>query len=56
MITTNLQYIGGNLKMTKEELINFIYYLEDKVEECYKVEVRKAVERVVKEIEKYESK
>ena len=40
--------------MTKEELINFIYYLEDKVEECYKAEVRKTVERAIKDIEKME--
>lgn len=38
--------------MTKKELINFIYYLEDKVEECYKSEANKEVERVVKAIEK----
>lgn len=37
--------------MNKEELINFIYYLEDKVEECYKAEVRKAVERIIERIE-----
>lgn len=29
--------------MTKEEIINFIYYLEDKVDEVYIKEVKKSV-------------
>lgn len=35
----------------KEELIKYLDYLEDKVEECYKKEVKQSIERFLKRIE-----
>ena len=37
--------------INKEELIKFLEYLEDKVEECYKKEVKQSIERFLKRIE-----
>lgn len=34
--------------MDKEKLENFLYYLQDKVEDCYKEETRKAIEEFLK--------
>lgn len=39
-----------NVKINKEELISFLEYLEDKVEECYKKEVKQSIERFLKRI------
>ncbi len=36
--------------MNKEEIINFIYYLEDKVDDVYKTEVQKSISRFVKKL------
>ena len=36
----------------KEELTKYLDYLEDKVEECYKKEVKQAIERFLKRLEK----
>lgn len=38
--------------MTKEEIINFIYYLEDKIDEVYIAEVEKSIRRFLKDLEK----
>lgn len=35
----------------KEELIKFLEYLEDKVEDCYKKEIKQSIERFLKRIE-----
>lgn len=37
--------------INKEELIKFLDYLEDKVEECYKKEIKQSIERFLKRIE-----
>lgn len=37
--------------INKEELIKYLDYLEDKVEECYKKEVKQSIERFLKRIE-----
>lgn len=39
------------IDMEKEELIKYLDYLEDKVEECYKKEVKQSIERFLKRIE-----
>ena len=39
------------VKIDKEELVKFLDYLEDKVEECYKKEVKQSIERFLKKIE-----
>lgn len=39
------------IDMDKEELIKYLDYLEDKVEECYKKEVKQSIERFLKRIE-----
>lgn len=36
------------MKINKEELIKFLEYLEDKVEECYKEEIRKSIKNFLK--------
>lgn len=36
--------------MSKEEIENFLYYLQDKVEECYKQETKQAISRFLEEI------
>ena len=38
------------VKIDKEELVKFLDYLEDKVEECYKKEIRQSIERFLKRI------
>lgn len=38
--------------MNKEELFNFLDYLEDKIEDCYKAEVKKAIENFKKRVAK----
>lgn len=38
------------IKVNLEELENFLYFLNDKVEECYKKETDRAVEEYLKEI------
>ncbi len=45
-----------NVKINKEELISFLEYLEDKVEDCYKKEVKQSIERFLKRIEKGNAK
>lgn len=40
-----------NVKINKEELISFLEYLEDKVEDCYKKEIRQSIERFLKRIQ-----
>ena len=37
--------------INKVELVKFLDYLEDKVEECYKKEVKQSIERFLKRIE-----
>ena len=39
------------IDMEKEELIKYLDYLEDKVEECYKKEVKQSIKRFLKRIE-----
>ena len=39
------------IDMEKEELIKYLDYLEDKVEDCYKKEVKQSIERFLKRIE-----
>lgn len=41
----------NKITVNKEELIKFLEYLEDKVEECYKKEVKQSIERFLKRIE-----
>lgn len=36
--------------MNKEEIINFIYYLEDKVDDVYKAEVQKSIQHFIKRL------
>lgn len=38
------------VKIDKEELVKFLDYLEDKVEECYKKEIRQSIESFLKRI------
>ena len=45
-----------NVKINKEELISFLEYLEDKVEDCYKKEIKQSIERFLKRIEKENSR
>lgn len=35
--------------MNKENLENFLMYLQDKIQECYKAETKKAIEEFLKE-------
>lgn len=35
-----------------EEIKDFIFYLEDKVEDCYQQEVKQAIEEFLQEIKK----
>lgn len=37
------------VKINKEELNNFLDYILDKIEDCYKEEVKQSVERFLKE-------
>ena len=37
----------------KQEIINFLYYILDKIDEVYKVEVTKSIERFIKDLDKY---
>ncbi len=39
------------VKMDKNELLKFLDYILDKVEDCYKDEVKKSIERFIDEIE-----
>lgn len=39
------------VKMDKNELLKFLDYILDKVEDCYKDEVKKSIERFINEIE-----
>lgn len=39
------------VKIDKEELVKFLDYLEDKVEDCYKKEIRQSIERFLQRIE-----
>ncbi len=36
--------------MTKEEIINFIYYLEDKVDDVYRAEVQKSIRHFIERL------
>ncbi len=36
--------------MNKEDIINFIYYLEDKVDDVYKAEVQKSISQFIKKL------
>lgn len=37
------------MKIKDEELLNFLYYLADKAEDCYKDEVYKAIHEFMEE-------
>lgn len=37
--------------MTKERIIGFIYYLEDKIDPVYEKEVRRSIENFIEELE-----
>lgn len=39
--------------MTKEEIINFLYYLLDKIDPAYRKEVEKVIYEHINYIEKY---
>lgn len=39
--------------MNKEELINYMYYLLDKIDEAYYREVKISVERFISNVDKY---
>ena len=41
------------VKINKEELNNFLDYILDKVEDCYKEEVKQSIERFQKESVKW---
>ena len=36
--------------LSKKEIENILYYLQDKVEECYKQETKQAIDRFLEEI------
>lgn len=36
--------------LSKEEIENILYYLQDKVKECYKQETKQAISRFLEEI------
>lgn len=38
------------VKVEKKELENFLYYLEDKTENCYKKEVQQAIKDFLKNV------
>lgn len=38
--------------MTKEEIINFIYYLQDKIDPVFKKEVDKSIQNVIEKLKK----
>ena len=39
--------------MTKEEIINFLYYLLDKIDVVYLKEVGKSIDRFISDLDKY---
>ncbi len=39
--------------MTKEEIINFLYYLLDKIDIVYLKEVEKSIDRFITDLNKY---
>ena len=39
--------------MTKEEIINFLYYLLDKIDVVYLKEVEKSIDRFINDLDKY---
>lgn len=46
----------NKITVNKEELIKFLEYFEDKVEDCYKKEIKQSIERFLKRIEKESSR
>jgi hypothetical protein len=40
----------GEVKVDIKELENFFNYLQDKIEDCYKVETEKAINEYLKEL------
>lgn len=43
-------YKNNKLFIDKDELINYLYYLEDKVDKVYKIEVTKSINRYINKI------
>ena len=39
--------------MTKQEIINFLYYLLDKIDVVYLKEVEKSIDRFINDLNKY---
>ena len=39
--------------MTKKEIINFLYYLLDKIDPVYLKEVEKSIDRFINDLNKY---
>ena len=39
--------------MTKKEIINFLYYLLDKIDVVYLKEVEKSIDRFINDLDKY---
>lgn len=42
--------------MNKDNIINYLYYLLDKVHPAYYKEVKKSIYRIIKELDKYDIK
>ena len=37
----------------RQEIINFLYYILDKIDVAYKVEVTKSIERFIRDLDRY---